>query len=344
MIRVQSSVISDHFKSRVLDEQATGQQVNESLETEDDMMTELNGGALTDFFHSYSVLEEEVKADVSKEPEVNENSDLIHVQDFLNLTDHDLAGPRSISPKFKVNSGNPEVRDDVKMSVEGSDLYHEHPHVDFVSDVLQSKMNGAKEAASNVAAPSPPDSKLVKESSQPAEYSLTLESSDLITPLVVLSPSSPSSTPASSTTLDSSSTSDAAPPPAFSPAEYVPSPEVQLSSEPSTLEPSTTEPSTSEPSKKENSSTEHSSLSISPEPVTQKSVSTAPAMDDSVDDGADSLDNLFLELENLNILNDAVKALNKGPQVAEDRTDVIDDGYDADETNNIFTDLFQWFG
>jgi len=343
MIRVQSSVISDHFKSRVLDEQATGQQVNESLETEDDMMTELNGGALTDFFHSYSVLEEEVKADVSKEPEVNENSDLIHVQDFLNLTDHDLAGPRSISPKFKVNSGNPEVRDDVKMSVEGSDLYHEHPHVAFVSDVSQSKMNEATEAASNSAAvPSPPDSKLVKESSQPAESSPTSESSDLITPPVVSSPSPPSSTPASSTTLDSSSTSDAAPPPAFSPAEYEPSPEVQLSSEPSTTEPSISGTSTTEPSKKEHSSTERSSLSLSPEPVTLES-STGPAMDD-VDDGADSLDNLFLELENLNILNDAVKALNKGPQVAEDRTDVIDDGYDADETNNIFTDLFQWFG
>merc|ERR1719318_1669189 len=298
------------------------------------MMTELNGGALTDFFHSYSVLEEEVKADVSKEPEVDENSDLIHVQDFLNLTDHDLAGPRSISPKFKVNSGNPEVRDDVEMSVEGSDHYHEHSHVDFVSDVLQSKMNGAKEAASNMAAaPSPPDSKLVKESSQPAEYSPTSESSDLITPLVVSSPSPPSSTPASSTTLDSSSTSDAAPPPAFSPAEYVPSPAVQLSSEPSTTEPSTSGTSTTEPS----------SLSLSPEPVTLESLSTGPAMDD-VDDGADSLDNLFLELENLNILNDAVKALNKGPQVAEDRTDVIDDGYDGDETNDIFTDLFQWFG
>merc|ERR1719318_2513442 len=216
IIRVQSSVISDHFKSRVLDEQATGQQVNESLETEDDMMTELNGGVLTDFFHSYSVLEEEVKADVSKEPEVNENSDLIHVQDFLNLTDHGLAGPRSISPKFIVNSGNPEVRDDVEMSVENSDHYHEHPHVDFVSDELQSKMNEATEAASNVAAPSPSDSKLVKESSQPAESSPTSESSDLVAPLV-LSPSSPSSTPASPTILDSSSTSDAAPPPAFSP-------------------------------------------------------------------------------------------------------------------------------
>ena len=34
---------------------------------------------------------------------------------------------------------------------------------------------------------------------------------------------------------------------------------------------------------------------------------------DGVDDGADSLDTLFMELENLNNLNQAVEALNQGP-------------------------------
>ena len=108
LIRVQTSVISDHFKNRVLDEQ--DQSVNQSIEPEDDIMTQLNGGALTDLFHSYSVLEEDDKVDVSKEPKGDETSELIHVQDFLNLTDHDLPSPRAISPKFKGNAENPPVK------------------------------------------------------------------------------------------------------------------------------------------------------------------------------------------------------------------------------------------
>ena len=180
LIRVQTSVISDHFKNRVLDEQ--DQSVNQSIEPEDDIMTQLNGGALTDFFHSYSVLEEDDKVDVSKEPKGDETSELIHVQDFLNLTDHDLPSPRSISPKFKINAENPKVEDDDTKGAEDTDQYqHEHASVDFLSDVLKTKMNKATVASSEVLASSPPESNLVKES-QPAESFPTSESLDLVTP------------------------------------------------------------------------------------------------------------------------------------------------------------------
>jgi len=311
LIRVQTSVISDHFKSKVLDEQVIGQSVNQSLEeSEDDMMTQLNGGALTDFFHSYSVLEEEDKADISKEPEGDEKSGMIHVQDFLNLTDHDLSSPRSISPKFKGYAENPQVEDNVSKVVDDLNQYHGHPSVDFVTDVSKNKMNEATAASSEVLASSPPESKLVEESSQPAES----ESSDLVTPPPVLSsPLLPSPMPALPPTLESSSTSDSAPPPVFSP------PAVSPVGQP-VLESSTPE-------------------SLSTE-------SSPPAMD-GVDDGADSLDTLFMELENLNSLNEAVEALNQGPfddTKAEDRTDVIADGYGDDKADDIFSDLFNWFG
>jgi len=310
LMRVQTSVISDHFKNRVLDEQVIGQSVKQSLETEDDMMTQLNGGALTDFFHSYSVLEEDVKADVFKEPEGDETSYLIDVQDFLHLTDHDLPSSRSISPKFKGNAGNPQVDEDVTEGAEDSDQFHEHPSVDFVSDVLKNKME-TTEASSEVLASSPPESKVMEESSQPAE------SLDLVTQLVLLSSSPPSSTPTLPPTLESSSTSESAPPPVFSPpAVFVPSPVGQPVSESSTPESSST-------------------------------VSSSPSAMDDVDDGADSLDTLFMELENLNNLNQAVEALNQDPfddTKAEDRTDVISDGYGNEEADDIFSDLFNWFG
>jgi len=312
LTRVQTSVISDHFKTRVLDEKVSGQSVNQDLETEDDMITELNGGALTDFFHSYSVLEDDSE-DVS---EGDEESDLINVQEFLNLTDHGLASPRSISSRFQVNAGNPIVEEYVKMSVEDSDHSHEHHSGDFVSDLELSK----------VIAPSQADLKLVKESSQPVSL-----------------PSPPAFPPS----LESLSKTDSNPPP----AEYVPSPVVEPAPEPSSPESSTPEPSTSssltelstsepltlELSSPKPSTSQPSSLSSTPEPS-----STAPAMD--VDDSDDSLDNLFMELENLNILSDALEALNRGPQVAEDRNDVVDDGYGDDEADDIFTDLFNWFG
>jgi len=315
LIIVQTSVISDHFKSRVLDEQLIGQSVNLSLETEDDMMTQLNGGALADFFHSYSVLEEDDKSDVFKEPKGDETSDLIYVQDFLNLTDHDLPSSRSISPKFKGNAGNPQIEEDVTEGAEDLDQFHEHPSIDFVSDVLKNKMNETTEASSEVLASSPPESKVMEESSQPGESSPMSESSVLVTP-PVLSPSSPpSSTPTLPPTLEYSSTSDSAPPPVFSPpAVSLPSPVGQPVSEFSTQESSST-------------------------------VSSSPPAMDGVDD---SLDTLFMELENLNNLNQAVKALNQGPfddkKQAEDRTDVIADGYGNDEADDIFSDLFNWFG
>jgi hypothetical protein len=209
--------------------------VNQSLETEDDMMTQLNGGALTDFFHSYSVLEEDVKTDVFKEPDEDETYDLIHVQDFLNLTDHDLPSSRSISPKFKGNAGNPQVDEDVTEGAVDSDQFHEHPSVDFVSDVLKNKINETTEASSDVQASSPPESKVIKESSQPAE------SSDLVTPPVLPLYSPPSSTPTLPPTLEYSSTSDSAPPPVFSPpAVSLPSPVGQPVSEFSTPESSST--------------------------------------------------------------------------------------------------------
>merc|ERR1712192_24065 len=139
-------------------------------------MQELNGGALTDFFHSYSVLENDDKADVIiKESEADEKSDLIHVDDFLYLTNHDLPSPRSISPKFK---GNLQFVDDVtKVQEEDSSEYHEHPSVDFLSDGLKNKMNEATVSSSTVPTSSP-GSIMVKVSSQPADSSLISESSD----------------------------------------------------------------------------------------------------------------------------------------------------------------------
>merc|ERR1719318_2074743 len=211
LIRVQSSVISDHFKNRVLDEKVVDNSVNQGFETEDDMMTELNGGALTDFFHSYSYLEEE--AVVSKGHVGAETSDLIHVQDFLNLTDHDLPSPRSISPKFKGNEENSPAEDVFPKGADDSEHYHDHSPVHFVSNELKNKTNEATAASSEVLlASSSPESKLVKETSEPAESSQQSESSDLDTSSVFALPSIPSSTSALPPTLESSSDS----PPEFS--------------------------------------------------------------------------------------------------------------------------------
>ena len=184
------SVISDLFNKAGEDQ--VDQIVKEGLEPED-FIPEINGGALTDFFHSLSVIEVDEVSEQAKQP-VDDNSpdDLIHVQDFLTLTDHELPQPRSNLVAETVKTELLKTTDSLFVEEESSTTAS--PKFESVSE-----SPGMQESTPLVLISEPPVSIITSVTS-------TVQPSSTLLPEV-----SASSSPSTSTSVQPSSTSTSAP-------------------------------------------------------------------------------------------------------------------------------------